>query len=38
LWEATGKQRIIWLNAGHFSAAVYLLQGLKNVVEHFQAD
>jgi cephalosporin-C deacetylase-like acetyl esterase len=38
LWEATGKQRIIWLNAGHYSAAIYLVQGLKNVVEHFRAE
>jgi dienelactone hydrolase len=35
LWEASGKQRIIWLNAGHYTAAVYLLQGLKHVTEHF---
>src|SRR4051812_33496114 len=31
LWEATGRQRILWLNAGHYSAAVYLIPGLKNV-------
>jgi predicted esterase len=38
LWQVTGKQRIIWLSAGHYSAAIYLMQGLKNVVEHFQAE
>jgi cephalosporin-C deacetylase-like acetyl esterase len=38
LWEATGRQRIIWLNAGHFSAAIYLLSGLNAVVEHFSKD
>lgn len=38
LWRATGRQQIIWLNAGHYSAAIYLMQGLKNVVEHFRAD
>jgi dienelactone hydrolase len=38
LWEATGKQRIIWLNAGHYTAAIYLIQGLKNVADHFQAE
>ena len=34
LWKATGEQRIIWLNAGHYSAALFLLPGLKHVVEH----
>jgi dipeptidyl aminopeptidase/acylaminoacyl peptidase len=38
LWRETGKQEIIWLNAGHYSAAIYLLQGLKNIVEHFQSE
>ena len=37
LWQATGKQRIIWLNAGHYTAALYLLSGLHHVVEHFGA-
>jgi cephalosporin-C deacetylase-like acetyl esterase len=38
LWRATGQQRIIWLNSGHYSAAIYLMQGLKTVAEHFQAE
>jgi dienelactone hydrolase len=38
LWQATGQQRIIWLNAGHYSAIVYLLPGLNNVVEHFSKE
>ena len=38
LWKATGQQRIIWLNAGHYSAILYLIPGLKNVVEHFKAE
>jgi cephalosporin-C deacetylase-like acetyl esterase len=38
LWKATGEQRIVWLNAGHYSAVVYLIPGLKNVVEHFGAE
>jgi cephalosporin-C deacetylase-like acetyl esterase len=37
LWRATGRQRILWLPAGHYSAALYLLSGLTNVVEHFRA-
>ena len=38
LWKATGQQRIIWLNAGHYTAILYLISGLKNVVEHFGAE
>jgi dienelactone hydrolase len=38
LWRETGKQQIIWLNSGHYTAALYLVQGFKNVVEHFQAE
>jgi dienelactone hydrolase len=36
LWNASGRQRIIWLNAGHFSAVLYLMTGLTQVVEHFK--
>ncbi|MBI3410128.1 MAG: alpha/beta hydrolase family protein [Planctomycetes bacterium] len=38
LWNATGRQKLIWLNAGHFTASLYFLSGLNNVVEHFKAD
>jgi hypothetical protein len=38
LWNATGRQRIIWLNAGHYGAALYLIPGLTNVVDHFRAE
>lgn len=36
LWEATGKQRIIWLDAGHYTAALYFVGGMRSVVEHFE--
>jgi len=36
LWKASGEQRIIWLNAGHLTAAIYLLPGLSELVEHFK--
>ena len=38
LWKASGEQRIVWLNAGHYSAALYLLSGLQNVVEHHKGE
>jgi dienelactone hydrolase len=37
LWGASGRQKIIWLNAGHYTAAAYLLPGLRHLVEHFGA-
>ncbi len=37
LWQATGQQRLVWLPAGHFSAALYLVFGLNNLVDHFGA-
>ncbi len=36
LWQASGQQKIIWLNAGHYSAILYLVTGLSQVVEHFK--
>jgi dienelactone hydrolase len=34
LWEATGKQRIVWLDAGHVSAALYTMTVLCEVRDH----
>jgi dienelactone hydrolase len=34
LWEATGKQRIIWLDAGHVTAAFYSMSVLCEVRDH----
>src|SRR5205085_1869199 len=36
LWKASGEQKIIWLNAGHYTAAIYLVTGLDAIVEHFK--
>ena len=38
LWKASGQQRIIWLNGGHYSAVLYLVSGLNHVVEHFRLE
>ncbi len=37
LWKATGEQKIVWFNAGHYTSAFYIVSGLKHVVEHFGA-
>jgi dienelactone hydrolase len=34
LWEATGKQRIVWLDAGHLTAAFYTMTVLCEVRDH----
>jgi dienelactone hydrolase len=36
LWEATGKQKIIWLNSTHVGAAVYLFDATDQLVRHFK--
>jgi dienelactone hydrolase len=38
LWNASGRQHIVWLNAGHYSAVLYLVSGLSLVVEHFKVE
>jgi dienelactone hydrolase len=35
LWQASGRQQILWLNAGHYSAILYLPTGLKSTVDLF---
>jgi len=37
LWKATGQQQIFWIEATHYSAALYLVPGLEHVVRHFAA-
>ncbi|HVK11211.1 MAG TPA: prolyl oligopeptidase family serine peptidase [Gemmataceae bacterium] len=36
LWEATGKQKIVWYNATHVGAAVYLFEATNHIVKHFK--
>ncbi len=38
LWEATGKQRIVWLDAGHFTAALYTMSVLREIRDHVRAE
>jgi dienelactone hydrolase len=38
LWEATGKQKIVWYDTTHVGAVVYILPALGHVVDHFRAD
>jgi len=36
LWEATGKQKIVWLNATHVGAALHLFAATDHIVKHFK--
>lgn len=37
MWEASGKQKIIWYDCGHFTSVLYLMSALKEIVNHFHA-
>jgi hypothetical protein len=34
-WQALGRPRIVWYDAGHYSAAWYLANGLAEVTQFF---
>ena len=34
LWEATGKQRIVWLDAGHVTSALYTMSMMREIRDH----
>jgi dienelactone hydrolase len=38
LWEASGKPPIRWFDCGHYSAAGYLLPGIREAVDFFAAE
>jgi dienelactone hydrolase len=38
LWEATGKQKIVWYDCTHYGAALYFPAALKHVLKHFGED
>jgi pimeloyl-ACP methyl ester carboxylesterase len=36
LWEGAGRPRIVWFDAGHYTAALYLFHGLAEVTQFFR--
>jgi dienelactone hydrolase len=38
LWEASGKQKIVWYNCTHYGAALYFLPAMRHVTNHFAAE
>jgi dienelactone hydrolase len=37
LWEATGKQKIVWFDCTHYGAVIYFATAINVIVEHFRA-
>ena len=37
LWEASGKQKIAWFDATHYSAAMHIADAMERLVDHFRA-
>ncbi len=38
LWNASGRQKIVWYDCTHYGAIVYLASALDHLVAHFAAD
>ena len=38
LWEATGKQKIVWYNCTHYGAALYMIPALGHITTHFRGE
>lgn len=38
LWEATGKQKIVWYDCTHYGAALYILPALGELTKHFRGE
>lgn len=36
LWLASGKQKIVWYNSGHYTAALYFVPAMRHIVAHFE--
>jgi hypothetical protein len=38
LWQASGKQKIVWYDCTHYGAVLYLVPALEQIRAHFTAD
>lgn len=36
MWEALGKPKIIWYEAGHYTAVLFITNALEHTIEHFK--
>jgi hypothetical protein len=38
LWEATGKQKIVWVDSTHVGAGLYFMTALRGISDHFRGE
>lgn len=38
LWQATGKQKIVWYECGHYTAVLYFAPAMRNIIQHFRSE
>jgi fermentation-respiration switch protein FrsA (DUF1100 family) len=38
LWNAAGRPKIVWYDCGHYTALMYLADGLDHILEHFKKE
>src|SRR5258708_1006178 len=38
LWQASGKQKIVWYDCTHYGAALYFLSAMEHIVKHLSAE
>jgi dienelactone hydrolase len=38
LWKASGQQKIVWVDSGHYTAVFYIVPALGHIVRHFGSE
>ena len=38
LWQASGRQKIVWYDCTHYGAVLYIAPALRHVLDHFTAE
>ena len=38
LWKASGQQKIVWVDSGHYTAVFYIVPALGHIVNHFGSE
>ena len=38
LWKASGEQKIVWFDCGHYTAAFYFVPAMNHIVRHLKGD
>jgi dienelactone hydrolase len=38
LWKASGEQKIVWYDCGHYTAAFYFVPAMKHIIRHLKGE